>query len=285
MISHDVLIKKFVSDGAVAGQGSHMFIDGDVLYSYGHHFPLMVRTPFGFVLNADKYSTTTSAHQSACFKHATMQIPFSVLRAAGIGWKDVEIVDSEKARWDWTGKWNDGKSTISNAMYEAASQAYKDSCVREEERRPEAALLKVGDKHYLSSMDGRNYFMCLLPDPVTTVEEAFESLKPLEVIGKTFKRQGEWFFVETSPFHGETAKKMYSKMPRNFVLPKRNPASTSHIATRGFSINKDVWVSGHIRHGRGDHPMLNLSNSDKPRIFLAYESRALASYSASRGVD
>ncbi len=299
MIAHDTLVNNFVTKGAVTGRGSRIFIDGDVLYSFGHHFPLLVRTPSGFVMNADKYSSTTSKHQSLCMRHATMQIPFSVLGAAGIlkgnrnashDVASIAILDSHEARWDWTGKWNDGKNTISNAMYEAAPQAYKDSCWREEERRPEAALIEVDSKLYLSSMDGRNYFMVLLPDPVTTVDEAFESLKPPEVIGKTFMRQGEWFFVETPPLNGETAKKMYSKMPQNFVLPKKNPASTSHVATRGFRIDDTVYVSGHIRHvpqwgGRGDHPMLNLSKADKPRIFLAYENRALASYSASGRVD
>lgn len=298
MISHEVLIKKFVDDGATEGRGSRMFIDGDVLYSFGHHFPLLVRTPSGFVLNADKYSSTTSKHQGLCMKHATIQIPFSVLVAAGIIGRygrdfsgvsltiaSIAVLDSHKARWDWTGRWDDGKQIISNAMYEAAPQAYKDSCRKVEERRPEAALIEVNSRLYLSSMDGRNYFMCLLPDLVTTVEEAFESLKPSEVIGKTFKRQGEWFFVETSPLNGQTAKKMYSLMPQSFVLPKKNPASASHIATRGFQIDKDIYVSGHIRHERGDHTMLNLSNSDNPKIFLAYENRALASYSASGNVD
>ena len=60
-----------------------MFIEDDTLYSYGKHFPLLVRIPQwsndGILMNADKYSVTTSKHQSMCFNIATIQIPFSAL--------------------------------------------------------------------------------------------------------------------------------------------------------------------------------------------------------------
>ena len=71
-----------IMDGKTNGTASNMFIKGDVMYSYGRHFPLLVRTPWGNVLNADKYSVTTSQHQSLCSKAATMQIPFSALSEA-----------------------------------------------------------------------------------------------------------------------------------------------------------------------------------------------------------
>lgn len=46
----------------------HLFIEGNVLYSYGYHFPLAIRlvldNDFKFVVNKDKYSRTTSRHKS-----------------------------------------------------------------------------------------------------------------------------------------------------------------------------------------------------------------------------
>ena len=46
----------------------HLFIEGNVLYSYGHHYPLAIRLIMGngfkFILNNDKYSRTTSRHKT-----------------------------------------------------------------------------------------------------------------------------------------------------------------------------------------------------------------------------
>ena len=50
--------------GADKGQGSHMFIERGVIYSYGHHFPIAIRVGGRVLVNADKYSPSTSRHQS-----------------------------------------------------------------------------------------------------------------------------------------------------------------------------------------------------------------------------
>ena len=42
----------------------NVFFSGDVLYSYGTHFPIAVRYKGKMLLNADSYSVTTSKHQS-----------------------------------------------------------------------------------------------------------------------------------------------------------------------------------------------------------------------------
>ena len=51
-------------DGERAGSGSHMYIDGNVLYSYGEHFPMAWRHGKTMYVNTSKYSHTTSKHQS-----------------------------------------------------------------------------------------------------------------------------------------------------------------------------------------------------------------------------
>jgi hypothetical protein len=49
-------------------KGSNLFIDKNTIYSYGYHFPIAVRLNdvdgFKFIWNKDKYSVTTSKHQS-----------------------------------------------------------------------------------------------------------------------------------------------------------------------------------------------------------------------------
>jgi hypothetical protein len=49
--------------------GANVFTDGNTIYSYGRHFPMAIRcqdeTGTRMLVNEDKYSVTTSKHQSA----------------------------------------------------------------------------------------------------------------------------------------------------------------------------------------------------------------------------
>ena len=51
-------------DGAMAARGNNMYIDNGVLYSYGPHFPMALMRRGKVYYNIDKYSCTTSKHQS-----------------------------------------------------------------------------------------------------------------------------------------------------------------------------------------------------------------------------
>ena len=64
MVGHQDLAINFAS-GFTKGTGSRMFIEGDVIYSYGRHFPIALRLKDNiFLVNIDKYSSSTSRHQS-----------------------------------------------------------------------------------------------------------------------------------------------------------------------------------------------------------------------------
>lgn len=56
------------AQGKRAGNVKNLIIEGNVVYSYGHHFPIAIRLwdgdRFKFIWNKDKYSSTTSRHQS-----------------------------------------------------------------------------------------------------------------------------------------------------------------------------------------------------------------------------
>ena len=43
--------------------GSHFFIKGNTIYSYGFHFPIAVKLKDGFLFNCDRYSITTAKHK------------------------------------------------------------------------------------------------------------------------------------------------------------------------------------------------------------------------------
>ena len=53
-----------------AAVGSNMYTDGITIWSYGTHFPMATKTTDGkIVMNLNKYSSTTSKHQSYVRRH------------------------------------------------------------------------------------------------------------------------------------------------------------------------------------------------------------------------
>jgi len=63
MVKNQDVIKEFIDFGTDVKVNS-VFSDKGVLYSYGYHFPMLVRLNDGYIYNKDKYSPTTSKHQS-----------------------------------------------------------------------------------------------------------------------------------------------------------------------------------------------------------------------------
>lgn len=105
--SHSTLVERF-KQGKTKGSASHMYISGDTLYSYGSHSPLLVRVPFGYLMNADKRSSSTSGHQRHCMGLATLQVPFSVLSVARIPHYSGEeqcfrVIDKKDEVWEIIG--------------------------------------------------------------------------------------------------------------------------------------------------------------------------------------
>ena len=76
MASHDDVIKKFASrivnrrQGGVAWSGNNVYCRDTLIFSYGSHFPMakyLGTSQAGrqlFIKNSDKYSSSTSCHQS-----------------------------------------------------------------------------------------------------------------------------------------------------------------------------------------------------------------------------
>ncbi|GAF73384.1 unnamed protein product, partial [marine sediment metagenome] len=168
-MTHDEILERF-EDGKEKGKGSRIFIEGNTMYSYGYHFPLLLRMKHwdnGFLLNADKYSRNTSHHQYMCFSLATAQIPFSALSNA-IG-KTIEkaedltelnLIDKTEERWDKIGKWWFREEVVGGSWKEYKKDRSVNSKEKEEieremqflklkgyfheqtERRPESVVLR-----------------------------------------------------------------------------------------------------------------------------------------------
>ena len=87
----------------------NVFYSGRTIYSYGTHFVMGYMLSPGVVwLNGDRYSNTTSRHQSelrAAVARAggrAVIVPGSALDAAGIDYRTIEPVSIEAERWDAT---------------------------------------------------------------------------------------------------------------------------------------------------------------------------------------
>lgn len=51
------------AEGSNFGASGNMFIEGNAIYSYGHHFPIAYRIGGKVYFNSQGYSTTTSIHK------------------------------------------------------------------------------------------------------------------------------------------------------------------------------------------------------------------------------
>ena len=265
-MSNSSLIASF-KEGGTKGSASNMFIDGDVLYSFGKHFPLLVRMKHWgkgcFLLNADPYSVTTRQHQGLCFRTATVSVAFSCLQGALNNYRayhnyeKIHLIDKEGERWDHIGWWQGNSGTTRKALTDkerdTLPEQEREGCYERTERRPEGAVLRIGRRYYLSSMDGNNYFFTWLPHRCETVNEAFVDLTPTWALYKEHKRQGEWFFIPTDRKFPSKAVKKWNWL-RSRVIKEWH-----HKARDMVILSKDkIFARGTVRHANGDHKMLNL---------------------------
>lgn len=91
-------------------RNDRMPCNDDAIFSYGSHFPMVVATrdrkgqPTALILNGDRFSPTTTRHQSVVRNMADRSglprviVPFSALEAAGVDPIDVEIIETTSDR-------------------------------------------------------------------------------------------------------------------------------------------------------------------------------------------
>jgi hypothetical protein len=193
MLSNDEAVRAFANGRD--GRSKHIFHEGNKLYDYGHHFVMAVRLSDGkFLINGDKYSSTTARHVGICLRQLMPHevIPFSALgQVVTSGQYDqIKIIASLGDIWN-TRKRMDPKTR---------------EMVDYQEHQLGAAVFEYKDKHYLSGVDdgarkgGMGYFLVELPEKVSSVTEAFESLLPIDLAAEdqenqVWVRQGEFFFI------------------------------------------------------------------------------------------
>ncbi|MFA5276494.1 MAG: hypothetical protein WC417_06360 [Candidatus Omnitrophota bacterium] len=284
-------------------RGSRVFADGNVLYSYGRHFPLVIRRDGNsniksgsewFLCNGDKYSRSTSKHQSYTFPVFPdfPRVAFSALRAAGINPLSCYLVDFEKDIFKTSNTWDDNfinfKSEVPRGAEYHEDRSLNGELFRKYYHLIGGCLLKHFGNYYICGMDEGSYFVSQLPRKVTTISGAYKMLKPYKVQqaekdGLRVIRQGEWFFIPRPDI--KIKEKQFVK---SGTLPRENEQSNKHICTRLFKSKGRFYAKGICRHYRangrkGDHRPLKLG--DGKQVFEAVENMAKGSWSANGRVD
>ncbi len=196
-----------------------LYFTRNVLYSYGNHFPLAVDLGDCYMLNGDRYSITTSQHQSLAHSYvrdnkankpyfttsisAINNAQESVLGFHEPNFSELKVLDKIDDLYKY-GK--DAVDFLNSGfdLFGITIRYEKNPMTSKKEmafiHRPGAVLFKIGKTYWLAGMDDDSYFVSRLCKRVKTVKEAFESLKPkkvkyIENTGINVKRQGEWFFI------------------------------------------------------------------------------------------
>ena len=70
------------ANGDTSARTKNLFIETDILFSYGRHYPLCIRLKDGFILNVSGYSQTTSQHTGHLVRAITNLSNFKELERA-----------------------------------------------------------------------------------------------------------------------------------------------------------------------------------------------------------
>lgn len=294
MLGHDVA-KVWAAGTQDRGRNhsrGNVYFEGDTIYSYGTHFPMAVRLPKLFILNADTYSTSTSRHQDmvrgAVRGSPQILVPLSALRRMGIELRTIRLVE--------VGPDREIKRTckrVHESRWERRQPGYQkpEAVAHEHESHLLGqSVFESAGRFYLSGTDEtardawRAYFLVELPpgrgEP-RSVANALNLLEPAAVAGarangRVVLRQGEWYFVAApspnTPIQAEL---------KDALLPNPDGSRGHHKVTRlAFDPYGGMYAKGTVRHTGRDHKMLVLKG-----WHAVYRNTAVRAASAGGRVD
>lgn len=309
-MNHSDVMDRFAKRSGT-GHAGNVFSEGNAIYSYGYHFPMALALDNQklFLINGDRYSNTTSGHQSGVRVAITRNeewssviLPFSALRAAGIlgrasHWgstgnslpEDFKLLEVLPERNEWKCD-QDGIGWTTSDEYTRDSEQWKHQSHDGYGTRHllGGSLFRANGKHYLSGIDetavsrwGAGFFLSELAGKPRTYAAAIESLKPAKVkralaAGLEVKRQGDIFAIPTT--------KRTRKLPGPSEHMTRRLLGQNHTATE-VRINGATFARGALYH----RP--NFREPEHRRITLGDQwheivrNTAVASFAAQGNVD
>lgn len=315
--SHRDIIHAFCN-GKTNKTGGNVFSRGNVVFSYGSHFPLLIKNKNGLkIMNADKYSTSTSKHQHLAIRAADISFPFSAFSGLCAKYKlsspyysyitffdNLLILDKTEPRSDLINYYRCDTETkkeyISISQYETLTPDKKHEYIENIEYRPGASLIKLKNiprKMFLCSMDNNQFYIVELNKAVKTIEEAFTQLKPPYLQKNPhieYIRQGEWFFIDITDHVDDRPRRCWKTFQKSEPLPLLDNGN-AHTATRlefftTLDINPDFMNTGidprtPVVMGRIRHPQHKPAVLIQDRIYIALKNTARQSWGATGRVD
>jgi len=238
MTTHNQIVEAFILNRGPK-KGSKIFREpwgnGDTIYSYGHHFPMAVRYDEDkiFLLNGDRYSSTTTQHQnhvrsaianrSNYSDYKTLTVPFSIFGRAyraysmeivhfnliDVG-KDREIIKCLTCEKDFD-SWNELDQHKRSFWKDEENYKGLHKTLYFHQLAPSIFTAKIVNvpHYFISAFDEtanrRNhdgYFLSELPHKPRNIAQAYEMLKPqavkdAEKKGLKIIRQGDIFAIPT----------------------------------------------------------------------------------------
>ena len=276
MANYEVL-RKFILEGRCR-RGSRVFADADdaAVFSFGRHFPLVLKLADGFLVNGERVSISTGRHQ---------EMAIDVLNRAGKRFAVVPFVAIESAL--------NRQHVLSDVLAPRVRQMLRIAVPSSGERWRDVeyrkadgtrgtrsvhtlgdSVLRLAERYWVSAVDptgtGRGlYFFTQLVvrQRPRSVEHALEALKPPAVrradrAGAAVSRQGEWFAVPQKT----TTRRLMRDVRRGIAVFRRDHVlgrDGHHQLTQAVIYKygpKKGWVyaRGAMRHTRGEHRMLRL---------------------------
>lgn len=211
-------------------------------------------------------------------------IPFNVFTEAGLDLTQIEILQRGPEK------------TVTRIEERYNNKTGKNDKIDVKVHFTGASLFQVESKLFLFDIDQReikhkifNAFLVELIKPVKTIEDAYQSLKPQEVVdaeknGLKVIRQGEWFFI---PVKGEFEPVMHNPrwgndkgklvaMPLELRAGQNRPNRVTQHAKRG----NETLVTGQATHSGREHAALNLKG-----WFKAVPNTSVQSFTITGDVD
>lgn len=247
--------------------------------------------------------------QEAMRNAGFFMLPFTVFQESGLSLESIEIIDQGPEE-DFTIKDGEPKWNLKQAYIKRHFTG--------------ATLFSVDSQYFLFDVDRReikhkifNPFLSKVPGKPKTITEAYENLKPKEVIkatkeGKSVLRQGEWFFIPVKVIKAPKVSKQdiilagfdertirdtgvskklvkeikaaaavsRGKLPRRMEL-KAGPNRPNHVEL-GFTIKGTTYVSGTVTHSGREHAPLGL---EKGVWYKAVPNTAIESFTIRGDID
>jgi hypothetical protein len=277
-------------------RGSRVFADrsDDAVFSYGRHFPLLVRIPGGFLVNGNRYSVSTDRHRT----YALQALGESRQAYAVVPFRAIELAITALDRNSRSNLLSELKKTVRITVPSTGERwqevAYKKpdgAAARRFVHTLGNSVIRVRGREFVSAVDetgiGRGmYFFTQLPGrkAPSSVEEALDMLKPplvrdAEKEGLEVRRQGEWFAVPVRIGTRHLMRDVRGGLAvhrRDHVLGREGHHRLTHAVIYKHGSHKgEVFARGTMRHTRGEHRILALPGWF--RIVRGVQSLSLAS--------